>query len=284
MKKYIVMTLLLNFPLINAEMKIYSYNITHGKKNDWNKRKPNVLQLIQDLNADIYCLQEVIDENDQLKSIQDILPQYNYVGDKRNNHISGLSIWLRLTTLGAQNERCPIFYNKNKFDLIDSQTFGINPNGSGYLPRTAVKIHLKEKSTGKEFFVYNTHLDHKYEKVRTEQAQMISDDIKQKCADKPVILLGDFNTTFDKDLKKILTEDGFTHAKTIAQQVEGPSVTHEKGSTKALIECDFIFVKPQSKFSISQYKTVDSIPLTKDSKKPVASDHNPVGITCSLKE
>jgi len=228
------------------------------------------------MKSDICCLQEVIDANNQLNSIKDALPNYGYVGEKRNSHIKGLSAWLRLTSFFAQDEYCPIFYNQEKMELKEAKTFGINGEGS-YLPRICVRARFKELATGKEFYVYNTHLDHKYEDVRTMQAKLIAKDITKECGNRPVILMGDFNTEFNKDMKKILTENGFTHAKTVANKVEGPEVTHERGSTKQLIECDYIVIKPKDKFNVILYKTFDTM-----SEK--TSDHNPVSMTFSLNE
>jgi endonuclease/exonuclease/phosphatase family metal-dependent hydrolase len=289
MKKYTMIALLTlmsgHFTLVqgNSTAGQYSattYNVTHANKNNGKQRESGNIEVIKKLNSDLLCLQEVIEDKNQLKSIQDALPGYGWVGDKRNAHIKGASIWLRLATnfpfFHAQDEYCPIFYNKQKFELINAETFGINTPDS-YLPRIAVIACLKEIASGKELCVCNTHLDHKYENVRTEQAQLIARKLTQKCGDRPIILMGDFNTTFDKDMKKVLTQDGFTHAKTKARVVEGADFTHEKGSTKKLIECDHIFIKPEDKFTVKQYETFETM-------SPTTSDHNPVKMTFSLNE
>ncbi len=269
------------FAMANISLTAASYNITHGKKNDWNKRKPGVCDVIKLLGADIYGLQEVIKENKQLNSIKETLPNYGYVGQPRNSQIKGISAWYRLVSYFAQDEHCPIFYNQDTIELLETKTVGINGKGwrSGMLPRIYTVALLRQIATGNDFYVCNTHLDHKDEDRRTMQAGLIVDDLIRDCGDKPVILMGDFNTTFTSDMKEKLTKAGFIHAKTVATKVDNPKdgVTHEKGSTKELIECDHILIRPASKFKVDLYKTSDTM-------GEKTSDHNPVSITFSLNQ
>ncbi len=294
MKKYTIIALLalfstqLSLAADTADITVTTYNITHAKKNDWNLRKAGNIALIKELNSDILALQEVIDDNDQLKTIQDTLSGYGWVGEKRNSHLNDKSTW-RLwfvssrpiqRIFNATDEYCPIFYNKEKFELLNTQTFGINTGGYDLLPRIATVACLKHKLTHQEFCVCNTHLEHKSdsesEQIRTAQAQIIINKLKDY-KDKPILLMGDFNTTFDKDMKKVLTDAGFVHGKKIAEKVSGPAITHEKSSTKKLIECDFILIKPQEKFNVQSYETIDAM-------SPETSDHNPVKMKFSLNE
>ena len=287
MKKHVFIALLAlsslalycQFAMANATLTAASYNITHGKKNDWNMRKPGVCDVIKKLNADLYGLQEVIKENKQLDSIKETLPNYGYVGQPRNSQIKGISAWYRLVSYFAQDEHCPIFYNQDTIELLETKTVGINGKGwtSGLLPRIYTVALFKQIATDNDFYVCNTHLDHKDEDRRTMQVGLIVDDLMRDCGDKPVILMGDFNTTFTGDIQEKLMAAGFTHAKKIAAKVEGPEVTHEKGSTKKLIECDHILIKPESKFRIDLYKTFDTM-------GEKTSDHNPVSITFSLNQ
>jgi endonuclease/exonuclease/phosphatase family metal-dependent hydrolase len=262
---------------IQAHLITASYNITHGKKNNWDLRKPGVCALIKQIGADIYGLQEVIKDNEQLDSIKQTLPDFGYVGQPRSSGIKGLSLWHRFVMKFAEDEHCPIFYNQNKVELLATETFGINGNNwtSALLPRICTLGKFKEIGKDKEFYVYNTHLDHKTEDMRLMQIKLIIDDISQRCNNTSVILMGDFNTTPTNNMEKILTENGFSLAKKQAKKVEGPDVTHEKSSTKKFIECDYILVKPKENFTVNLYKTFDTI-----SEK--TSDHNPVSIDFSL--
>jgi|GEM_PF-1750902 len=272
------------FTPVKANITAATYNVTHGNKNNWSKRQPYVCELIKKMNKDIYCFQEVIKKNNQLKAIKATLPNHDYIGKPRSYGIKGLSLWHRLVTLsgklglGGEDEYCPIFYNQNTVTLIAEDTFGINGKGwtSALLPRICTWGHFKETATQKEFYVYNTHLDNKQADRRIMQIQLIFDDIAQRCGDSPVILMGDFNTAITEDIQKNISTAQFTNAKEIAQKIEGPTQTHKKSSTKELTQIDHILIKPQELFKIYLYKVLDVM-----SKK--TSDHNPVSITFSFK-
>ena len=267
------------FTCANADIITATYNITHAKKNNWELRKAGVCDTIKKIGADIYGFQEVIKENKQLDTIKQILPTYGYVGQPRSSGIKGLSLWHRFVMNFAQDEHCPIFYNQEKVELLATETFGINGDSwkSALLPRICTLAKFKKIGKDKEFYVYNTHLDHQKEEMRTMQIKLIINDIAQRCNSKPVILMGDFNTTVAGDMEKILAQSGFTQAKKVASKVEGPNVTHEKGSSKKLIECDYIIIKPKDKFNVTLYKTFN----TMDEK---TSDHNPVSMAFSLNQ
>jgi len=258
-----------------ADITIATYNITHGKKNNWPKRQPGVSNVIKQLNADIYGFQEVIKGNKQLNTVKQALPDYAFVGQPRSSGIKGLSLWHRLTMLGgAQDEYCPIFYNQNKIELVTSGTFGINGKGwtSTFLPRICTFARFKEIATGKEFYAYNTHLDHKKESDRTMQIKLITDDIAQRCGNTPVIVMGDFNTPVAGDMQKALAGGSLDHGRTVAQQTEGPITTHLKKDIP--VEIDHILVKAKDSFNVKRYKVLSSMGDT-------TSDHDPVSMTFS---
>jgi endonuclease/exonuclease/phosphatase family metal-dependent hydrolase len=283
MKKH-VSTILLTFSTLalstvfmttTTDFKIATYNITHGKKNDWPKRKLGVCNLIKQINADIYGFQEVIKENNQFNAIKQSLPDYAFVGQPRSSGIKGLSLWHRFVMKFATDEHCPIFYLQNKLELVASGTFGINGNGwtSALLPRICTFAHFKELTSKKEFYVYNTHLDHKDQDTRLMQVKLVTNDITQRCGTTPVILMGDFNTTFVGDMEKSLSDAGLTHGRTVAQHTEGPITTHLKKDIP--VEIDHILVKPKDSFNIKLYKVLNSMSDT-------TSDHDPVCMTFSI--
>jgi endonuclease/exonuclease/phosphatase family metal-dependent hydrolase len=270
----------------SSEYTLLDWNLTHARKNDpkniepWKQRKDSVIEHITSKKRDFYTFQEVIDEEDQFKSLQEALPNYGWVGEKRNAHLKGSSFpWLWLVAIFAQDERCPIFYNKEKFELINSKTFDINTQNHEVksVPRIATVACLKDLITKKELCICNCHLDHKSEAARTSQIKLIIEGIAKECAGKSIILTGDFNTTFDNDFKTILTQAGFVHGKSVAKKTNGPDVTHKKGSTQQMIECDLVFFKPAENFDVLSYETNNII-----SKK--TSDHDSVSATFLLKE
>ncbi len=283
MKKH-VSTILLTFSALalstvfiatTTDLKIATYNITHGKKNDWPKRKSGVCNLITQIHADIYGLQEVIKENNQFNAIKQSLPDYAFVGQPRSFGIKGLSLWHRFVMNFATDEHCPIFYNQNKLELVASGTFGINGNSwtSALLPRICTFARFKDLTNKKEFYVYNTHLDHQDQDRRLIQIKLITNDIAQRCGTTPVILMGDFNTPCVGDMEKSLSDAGLTHGRTIAQHTQGPITTHLKKDIP--VEIDHILVKLKNAFNVKLYKVLDSMSDT-------TSDHDPVCMTFSI--
>jgi len=55
-----------------ANITIATYNMTHANKNDGKLREAGNCKVIKELNADIYCLQEVITDKNQLQSNREI--------------------------------------------------------------------------------------------------------------------------------------------------------------------------------------------------------------------
>jgi endonuclease/exonuclease/phosphatase family metal-dependent hydrolase len=266
-----------------ADITAATYNLMHANKKNGKDREAGNCEVIKQLKADIYGFQEAIKANNQLNSIEKILYDYKWFGKPRSSG-KGKSFWHRAAMflaplnnrfmrLGAEDEYNPIFYNPETIELITNDTFGINGDGSGYLPRICTVGQFRDKTTNKEFYVYNTHLDNKEEKSRLMQINIITDDIAQRCGNKPVILMGDFNTTLTGETQNNLSAAGFTQGRQVAANTEGPITTHVSGKP---FEVDHILIKPKQAFTIKMYKVLSTI-----SKK--TSDHNPVSMTFSLK-
>src|SRR5438105_1324196 len=151
-----------------ADITAATYNLMHANKKNGKDREAGNCDVIKQLKADIYGFQEVITANNQLKSIEKTLPDYKWFGKPRSSG-KDKSFWHRTAMffaplnnrfmrLGAEDEYNPIFYDPNTLECIDNNTFGINGDGSGYLPRICTWGRFKEITTGKEVYVYNTHL------------------------------------------------------------------------------------------------------------------------------
>lgn len=307
MKKTIFLSLLLTIGTIaipkggstlsKAELATFvlaSQNILHGKKKGfpWSKREKGEINVLKGLNADILCLQELIKIGGQFGSVEQAFPDYAVVGEPRSSGItSDISLWKRIgywvkmtgipyLTRRAEDEYCPIFYNKNKFDLIETETFGINGDGSAFLPRVCTRARLKPKNTEQLFDVYNTHLDNYKQEDRLMQLGIITAVMNQRSKNVPVILTGDFNTELTDDIKTVLATGKLTSAKERAAMIAGVNWTH-KEKDKATDEeknvaIDHIFIRPEDAFVVEKYETSDTM-------SDETSDHNPVSVTFSLK-
>jgi endonuclease/exonuclease/phosphatase family metal-dependent hydrolase len=268
---------------------IGTYNIEHGdisgfftqkalfaKEGNWSKRKQGVSNIIKNnMKADIYGFQEVITDNNQFDDIKEALPGYGHVGQPRSTY-TGEKLWQYVTMLAATDEHNPIFYNQDTIKLLDNGTFGTNANTATHLkllPRICTWAHFKEKTTDKDFFAYNTHLDNGDSDNRIAQMKTILNDIKQRCDTKPVLLMGDLNTTCTGDMQETLSEAGFIHGKTVAKQAKQDITTHLKKGKP--FEVDHILVKPTKAFNIKTYKLCGE-------RNESTSDHNPICMNFSL--
>ncbi len=174
-----------------AQIRAVSYNIRYNNPGDnanaWPNRLPAIKQQLQQFQFDILGIQEGL--HGQILDIQSALgSQYTWLGVGRD---SG----------NLRGEFCAIFYNQEKFTVVDTcytQWLSPTPNkpSKGWdaaLPRIVTFAKFIEKSSGKCFWVFNTHFDHMGKYARFESAVLLSDWVNRHTLTNPAILLGDFN-------------------------------------------------------------------------------------------
>ncbi|QDU80481.1 Endonuclease/Exonuclease/phosphatase family protein [Polystyrenella longa] len=259
---------------VAESLNVMTWNIRYNNPNDginaWSNRKDWVAEIILENKVDIVGFQEVLVE--QLEDLKARLPEMGVYGVGRNDGKNA-------------GEFTPIFFRKDRFDLLDQSTFWLSMTpdktaSKGWdasLPRIASWIKLKDRQTGTVFYVMNTHFDHRGKQARTESAKLLLKQMREQFADHPVILTGDFNTTPDSPPYNILTgKDTQTHPvyldayKHSAQKPQGPDSTWN--GFKAIVpdrRIDFVFVN--KKVKVEQFKTLQD---QRDGRFP--SDHLPV--------
>jgi endonuclease/exonuclease/phosphatase family metal-dependent hydrolase len=136
-------------------------------------------------------VQEVL--HGQAADLRASLPDYEFLGVGRDDG-------------KRAGEYAAIFWKADRFaeDLEDQGTFWLShfPDkpGSKTWGNSAVRVaswvRLGDRSTGRSFYVFNTHWDHRSQGFRERAAPMLAERIeKRRHPDDPVILLGDFNAT-----------------------------------------------------------------------------------------
>jgi len=179
------------------EIRIMTFNIRFDNPNDgkfvWKNRAEKVASIIRIYRPDIVGIQEAL--INQIKDLEkSIGEQYKWVGWGRDDG----------KTAG---EFCPILYRADLFTLKECGVFWLSetpeiPGSKSWdssLPRLCTWAKFHRKATeylqkGKEFFVFNTHLDHQSLKARNEGLKLIVSKIASLAADIPSFLMGDFNT------------------------------------------------------------------------------------------
>jgi endonuclease/exonuclease/phosphatase family metal-dependent hydrolase len=210
-------------------LNVMTWNIRYDNPSDgvnaWPNRKDWVAEIIIQHKADIAGFQEVL--VGQLEELKVRLPKMEAYGVGRDD--------------GKQaGEFSPIFYRKDRFDLVDQSTYWLSPTpdkpaSKGWdaaLPRIASWVKLRDRQTEISFSVINTHFDHRGTQARTESAILLLKLLREKFADHPVILTGDFNTTPDSPPYNMLIGtgtpdrpvyfDAYAHS---ARKPEGPNST-----------------------------------------------------------
>lgn len=260
-----------------AQIEVMSYNIRYANENDgensWSKRRNHITNQLKFYEPHILGLQEALLV--QLEHFKENLPQYEYVGVARED--------------GKQKgEYTAIFYDTTRFEALENNTFWLSETPSkvsvgwdAALPRVCTYIKLKDKETGEELWVFNSHFDHMGEKARFESAKLILKKIEEvNTEDLPVILMGDFNLEPDTEGIKLLAEE-MNDSKMICQKVSlGPEGTFNgyKFGEPVTRRIDYIFTS-EDDIEVLKYAVLSD---SKDLKYP--SDHLPVYVEINFRE
>lgn len=195
MKSSVILFFLLFISFINPvssqnRLRIMTFNIRYDNPDDgkfsWTNRKSLVFNTITSHKIDILSIQEGL--YSQIKDLESAFPNYKRIGVGRDD--------------GKQaGEFSAIFFQKDKFELIDNSTFWLSqtPSVAGSrgwdaaCNRVVTWAKLKEKKTGTPFFVFNTHFDHMGEVARRESAQLLLKQIADMAGAAAFVVTGDFN-------------------------------------------------------------------------------------------
>ncbi|MBR3733749.1 MAG: endonuclease/exonuclease/phosphatase family protein [Bacteroidaceae bacterium] len=170
--------------------RIMTFNIRTETKvdgrNNWELRYQPVAEFVNKSKSDIVGMQEV--QQRQLTDLCSMMGDYSYVGVARDD--------------GKQKgEYNPIFYRKERFNLLRSGTFWLSPTPAepsygwgAACRRIATWAILQEKTTMKSIIVLNTHLDHISEEARANGAALIKERLSRMNNELPVVVTGDMNS------------------------------------------------------------------------------------------
>lgn len=256
--------------LAQETLNIMTFNIRLNMASDsvnaWPNRKDKLASQVLFYKADILAVQEALDE--QMKDLQSSLTGYSYVGVGRDDG----------KTAG---EYSAIFYNKQRLEVIRSSTFWLSetPDVAGKkgwdaaCNRVVTWALMKDKSTSKQFYVFNTHFDHLGTIARRESAKLVLQAVDSIAGSSTAIVTGDFNAHPDDEPIRIITnkEDPLhlTDSKMVSVTPHyGPTGTFNGFHTREENDqpIDYIFLN--KKVQVLQHATISE---TWDGR--FASDH-----------
>lgn len=185
---------------IDYKTRVVTYNLLFdlfdenlALENRWPQRLPRIKQLIDALQPDILCIQEL--QSHQVKQlIEKIGKEFEFFLDKNCLKTSGLF------------DFDGIFYRRERFTLLEGRSWKISHLKKDTLVTMAQFLDLK---TNKKIRVFNAHFPFSNADEREKTAIEIAALIKPYAENEAVILGGDFNTFENRpDLEKLPFLDG----------------------------------------------------------------------------
>jgi len=232
----------------NKSINVMSFNIRYNNpadgENAWPNRKDIAASMIRFHGADIAGLQEAL--KGQIDDLTELLPEYAWYGVGRDDGVEA-------------GEFMVILYRKNRFELLEKSTFwlsqtpdSVSMGWDAACYRTVTWCKFKDITTGKIFFHFNTHFDHRGIQARIESARLLLKKVEEIAGGYPVVITGDFNSVNTSEPYLILTgaENGneneiFIDARLISKQEHhGPTGTMTGfTSIRPGRQIDYIFIK-----------------------------------------
>ena len=174
----------------DSPIVVMSFNIRYGTANDgensWAYRKEFLVEVILRESPDLIGTQEGL--RFQLDYIKEAMPGYGEIGVGRNDGITA-------------GEYSAIFYNHDRFSVLDSGTFWFSDTpevpGSKHWGNNITRIcswaWFEDRESGRTFYHYNLHLDHESQMSRERSVELLAARIHDRSDPAPVIVTGDFN-------------------------------------------------------------------------------------------
>ena len=239
----------------SGSIRVMSYNIRRlGVEDNWRDlwwmRRGQMAKLILRQNPDLIGMQEVY--TTQGNDLARMLPGYVWFGPPRDDG-------------KKKGERNPIFYKKDRFDLLKNDTFWLSETpeilGSRGWDADCCRIvtwgEFRDKQTGKTFFYFNTHFDNAGRKAREMSAKLLLSRMKAIAGDSPAFVTGDFNSEDSSPAYKIITSTLIDSRSICEGAVKGPYFTSWTFKPNVPADCriDYIFVQPGIR--ALEYATLD---------------------------
>ena len=171
-----------------GELLIATYNLrvaVDAPPNAWPQRRPLLQALLDRYRPDLFGTQEGL--YSQIKDIAADQPACDWIGLGRDG--------------GSRGEFMAIFYRRDRFEPLEYDHFWLSDTpyviasstwGNG-VRRMVTWAKFRDRATGREFYFWNTHLDHEVQFAREKSAELIRQRIGLLPPGAPLFLVGDFN-------------------------------------------------------------------------------------------
>jgi len=251
------------------ELRLMTYNLRYASPQGpeaWPLRRPAMKALLEEQAPDLMGTQEGV--YGQLRDLASDLPAHDWIGTGRDG--------------GSRGEFMAVFYRRDRFEplaydhfwlsdtpeVIGSSTWG-NPNR-----RMVTSVQFRDRRTGLEFHLWNTHLDHALQPAREKGAALIRTRLARLPSSDRVILMGDFNAVATRNVvyEALTREIGFTDSWFSAARRRNETLNSFNGFGKSTFNSariDWILYRGAAEVSLAEV-----VDLAPGGRQP--SDHFPV--------
>ena len=251
----------------NMPLKIMTYNLRYASAtppHTWAERRPVAHAMLQQEAPDIIGTQEGYYA--VVKNIAADNPALSWIGTGRDG--------------GSRGEFNAIFYRSARLEPLEYDHFWLSdtPDRVGSTSwgntnrRMVTWVKFRDLQTQREFYFWNTHLDHEIQIAREKGAALIAQRVQELKTSLPVLLVGDFNAAArGNKAYDILLESGFSDTWFAAAQ-RGPDVATFHGYKPTVpngVHIDWIL-------SRGEVKTEETHIVTFQQDNQLPSDHFPV--------
>lgn len=177
------------------KLRLMSFNIRYENPSDvedraWGRRVVGAVKMIREQKPDVIGVQEAV--HGQAADLWASLPDYGFFGQGRGDG-------------KRSGEYAGIFYDRTRFQedpkekgmywLSDTPEKPGSRSWGNEIPRVVTWMRLEDRTTGRGFYVYNTHWDHRNQPSREKASLLMAARIDaRKHLHEPVVVIGDFNS------------------------------------------------------------------------------------------
>lgn len=173
----------------SAELKVMTFNIRYANPDDgpdyWDNRREAVVRMVREVQPGVMGIQEGLAQ--QVAFLDSALTGYSYVGVGRDDGREA-------------GEFAAVFYNDSLYKEVAEGHFWLSetPDSAclgwdAVCVRMATWVKLRDRVTGREFVVFNTHFDHVGVVARRESAKLLLERVHGFGDSIPTVVMGDFN-------------------------------------------------------------------------------------------
>lgn len=234
--------------------------------NAWPQRRPVMKDCILEIKPDLIGTQEGVYA--QLKDLHQDLHGYEWIGLGRDG--------------GSKGEFMAVFYRRDRFEPLEYDHFWLSDTPEvmasstwGNSNRRMVTwVRFQDKRTNRQFYFWNTHLDHALQPAREKGAELILNRLQNLNAELPLLLVGDFNATAgtNKVFHLLVNTNAFQDTWTLAKSKRGEIVKtfhNFRGPVAGDNRIDWILARGKVEVDATQIIT-----FSREGQFP--SDHFPV--------